>query len=209
MEIKSRPEYDNRSYDKLQVEIKTIAKRAIERCNKTRVAIDIGGHLGFASNYYSKHFEKVHTFEPLFYKHTKINLDHLDNVEVYSHGLGKEEKIERIWIAQHNIGGSSMVSHPLRERKWMHKAQHKDVKVLPLDSFNFTNVDFIKIDVESYEYEVLKGAENTIKMNKPIIAIEILKTYQPNYKKIVKYIHKLGYKADSKFNDDIIFKYGI
>ena len=33
-----------------------------------------------------------------------------------------------------------------------------EVEIKRLDSFNFKRVDFIKIDVEGYELEVLKGA---------------------------------------------------
>ena len=40
-----------------------------------------------------------------------------------------------------------------------------------LDSFGFKRVDFIKIDVEGYELEVLKGGEYTITSCKPIIFI--------------------------------------
>jgi FkbM family methyltransferase len=42
-----------------------------------------------------------------------------------------------------------------------------------LDSFELDNVVFIKIDVEGAELLVLKGAEETIKRNKPVMLIEI------------------------------------
>jgi FkbM family methyltransferase len=142
----------------------------------------------------------------LWYEHTIINLEHLSNVKVHPLGLGEEEKTEKIWIAEHNIGGSSMVPHEKRMNKWMRNANFKEVKVVTLDSFNLTNVDFIKIDVESYEYEVLKGEKNTIETNKPIIGIELLQSYQPNYKEIVKYIESLGYRAIEKMSNDVIFK---
>jgi len=206
MEIKSKPKYDNFNYSKMRKEINALCSTSILNCSEKRVAIDIGGHLGVASEFLSHCFEKVHTFEPLWYEHTIINLEHLTNVEVHPIGLGEKEKTEKIWIAEHNIGGSSMVPHPLRERKWMHKAKHKEVKVVPLDSFNFTNVDFMKIDVESYEYEVLKGAKNTIETNRPIIGIELLQSYQSNYKEIIKYIESFGYQPIEKLGEDVIFK---
>jgi FkbM family methyltransferase len=41
-----------------------------------------------------------------------------------------------------------------------------------LDSYNFEDVDIIKIDVEGYELLILEGASDTIKRNRPIIQIE-------------------------------------
>ena len=43
----------------------------------------------------------------------------------------------------------------------------------PLDDYNFTDVDIIKIDVEGHEHSVLLGAKQTILQNKPLIQIEI------------------------------------
>ncbi len=42
-----------------------------------------------------------------------------------------------------------------------------------LDSFKLDNVGFIKIDVEGAQLLVLKGAEETIKRNKPVMLIEM------------------------------------
>jgi FkbM family methyltransferase len=41
--------------------------------------------------------------------------------------------------------------------------------------------DFIKIDVEGYEYKVLQGAKNTLRSSKPILFIEIAKTFNDRH----------------------------
>ncbi len=41
-----------------------------------------------------------------------------------------------------------------------------------LDSYNFEDVDVIKIDVEGYELLVLEGADQTIANNRPIVQVE-------------------------------------
>lgn len=48
------------------------------------------------------------------------------------------------------------------------------VELRTLDSFGFTDVDIIKIDVEGHEFEVLHGAEKTIMDNLPVLQLEML-----------------------------------
>ena len=48
------------------------------------------------------------------------------------------------------------------------------VELRTLDSFGFENVSLIKIDVEQHENQVLAGAANLIRANKPVILLEIL-----------------------------------
>lgn len=47
------------------------------------------------------------------------------------------------------------------------------VEARTIDSFSFTNVSLIKIDVEGHQLPVLEGAERTIRANHPVIIIEI------------------------------------
>ena len=41
-----------------------------------------------------------------------------------------------------------------------------------LDDYEYNNVDFIKIDVEGFENQVILGAKETLIRNKPIIIVE-------------------------------------
>ena len=54
--------------------------------------------------------------------------------------------------------------------------QRVQVPQLTLDSYNFAEVDVIKIDVEGYELQVLDGSVNTIAQNRPIVQIECVET---------------------------------
>jgi hypothetical protein len=49
-----------------------------------------------------------------------------------------------------------------------------EVEVRKLDDFGFTNVHFIKADVEGSEREVLDGARATIARDRPVILLELL-----------------------------------
>ena len=43
---------------------------------------------------------------------------------------------------------------------------------MPLDKFNFIDIDFIKIDVDSHEGFLLQGATTFFKNNSPVVLIE-------------------------------------
>ena len=51
------------------------------------------------------------------------------------------------------------------------KIEKITVEIKTLDSFQL-KPEFIKIDVEGFEYQVLLGSEETIKKNRPILLIE-------------------------------------
>ena len=47
------------------------------------------------------------------------------------------------------------------------------VPIHRLDDYNFIDVSFIKIDVEGYESEVIRGGRETILREKPVLLVEI------------------------------------
>lgn len=60
------------------------------------------------------------------------------------------------------------------------------VPQITLDSLSLKRIDFIKIDVEGMEEEVLTGSSKSIKQHKPILFIEIIKSNKDNLHKFVK-----------------------
>ena len=75
------------------------------------------------------------------------------------------------------------------------------VECIALDDFvlkqNINKINFIKIDVEGNEHNVIYGATKTIKKFKPIILIEIeQRVHDFDIKEIFSYILKLGYKIN-------------
>ena len=80
-----------------------------------------------------------------------------------------------------------------------------EVETRTLDSYEFDQLDFIKMDVEWFETRVLQGAENTIRKHKPILYIEVsdaeaftfMKNLDLNYR--ILYSHGVNrlYKVDT------------
>jgi len=141
----------------------------IDRCfyhikNRKHTAIDVGGHCGFWSFYLGGNFKKVYAFEPveIFRECFKKNIPH-GNVELLPVALGNENSFVSMNIEFENTG-KTHVSNKLDDLN--------KVELKKLDDYELTNVDFIKIDVEGYENQVVLGAKETLLKNKPIIIIE-------------------------------------
>ncbi len=78
-----------------------------------------------------------------------------------------------------------------------------EVKVEALDDFvsqsSLERLDFIKIDVEGMEFEVIKGGLKTIAQYRPILYYETLESFRVNrgfdiYNQIFKLLQDLGYR---------------
>ncbi len=97
-----------------------------------------------------------------------IELNAVGNIDVYQKALGSAPDSTFIYDdPDDNREGASMI----------HGKQGSGgypVEVIALDSvIGESKVDLIKIDVEGFEPEVLKGAENCIKRHHPTLIIEI------------------------------------
>ena len=81
-----------------------------------------------------------------------------------------------------------------------------ECSVNSLDSYNFDDVSFIKLDVEGHEFEVLKGAQNTIKKSKPVCMVECHYRTDPSIKQeIFKFFYGLNYYVFDIRRHDVIF----
>ncbi len=174
------------------------------------IAIDLGAHIGIHTLSMARKVGpkgKVIAFEPqnkifreLFYN---MRLNQLPGEVILLHNaVGEEEK----WIQMspadpYNEGGTSVGEGG--DSAWM----------VTLDSLNLSNVSFIKMDVESYELQVLRGARKTLLRNKPAIVFEILggvdldncsPEMQSRYQEIVDFLTSLGYSVSRIYGNDFV-----
>jgi len=66
------------------------------------------------------------------------------------------------------------------------------VPVLTLDTMKLGRVDFLKIDVEGMEHQVLQGGNRWIREHRPVIAVEADR--EPTNKKVIPWLRGLGYR---------------
>jgi FkbM family methyltransferase len=120
-----------------------------------------------------------------------IELNKLSNVTAYNYAVGRTEGQMCI--------SSSMNSNVLRT------SSGDKVKMVCLDRFKDENPNFLKIDVEGYEAEVLKGAQGVLD-TKPKIEVEVhtefLAKYNTSTQEILDLIRAKGYEIWIKWTPE-------
>jgi FkbM family methyltransferase len=159
----------------------------INKYNKFELLIDIGAHKGESIELFSKNFiiKKIISFEasPINFKYLKkkINKKKYNNTEIVleNTALGAENKI--IEFNQFNESSSSTIKEIDKESKYYKRKfklinflnnketyQKIKIKISKLKDYikknNIKKIDFMKIDTEGYEFEILLGLENKIKL---------------------------------------------
>lgn len=173
--------------------------KAIKSVKSKRTAIDLGANLGIMSYRMCNDFRHVHAFEPLFCDHLKENVKK-DNITFYPYAVGEKEKTVTMRVGQYHSGGSNVVKTPSSKSE----KYATEVRCVTVDSFDILDVDFIKIDVEDYEWYALLGCEKTIKKYNPTILME-LKRDNTHYKSIRNFMKELGYSGEYVGELDCLF----
>jgi FkbM family methyltransferase len=118
-------------------------------------ALDIGARDGEYARYLQNYFAKTYCFDPRNRANFAYNVD-LTKTTHFTCALGDERgKIPM-------FGGTHDPAH----------GKPHVVQCLRLDDFGFTDVSYMKIDVEGFEKKVLMGGEKLIRRDRPLIVIE-------------------------------------
>lgn len=149
---------------------------AIFKDNQASYAIDVGANIGNHTIAFSKLFSRVVAIEPLssiLPIRYSLDLSGAKNVQLVEAALGSSENVTYINVAANlGGGGSTAIDSLARSSK---ERVRVDVKVgddLLEDIIKDGAVDFIKIDVEGMEADVISGLNRTIKKYSPILAFE-------------------------------------
>ena len=175
-------------------------------CSKTKIFLDIGANCGTYTVSLASHCSEVYSFEPqrsTYYALCgSVYLSGLSNVECIRCGLGSDEQSgpNKLCIKTSDDGNGSHSS--LFTDKFT--IREEDIEIRTLDSFNFKDVGFIKMDVEANELNVLKGAKKTIiENNYPHILFE--SNFKHQSITITKLLAEYGYKHVYKTHDPYLF----
>lgn len=132
------------------------------------VIFDIGANIGQSCAYFRQNFpdSKIFSFEPIPSTFEKLlrfveKLPKNEKIHCYDLGMGFAEGSFEIFLKENSVLNSLSNNLPLQTTE-----PPVEIKITTLDKFlksqNLNKVDILKIDVEGYEIEVLKGAEELL-----------------------------------------------
>lgn len=187
-------EYEKKRMDQLHYFSKKI---------NSKILIDIGANIGFYSILFSDRFERVYSFEPneRNFKVLRKNIGNnkLKNIQVFNFGLGENEEV---LIGNSNTKGELFQTSGFAISKDNKKGERVIIKKGD-DFLQFKNKTLtIKIDVEGFEFFVLKGLKSTLINNWCILQIEI---WEKNNDEVHQFLKLLGYKMISSIDGDTYF----
>jgi FkbM family methyltransferase len=135
--------------------------------------VDVGANIGAHTVYFSKAVGargRVFAFEPQRVLHQilcgNIALNACTNVTAVHAGLGAESGSVAVPAIDYALGGN-FGGMALGERK-----SGEPVPLHTLDSYSLVSCDFVKIDVEGMERDVLEGAKSVLAEHRPILYVE-------------------------------------
>lgn len=172
-----------------------------------RTIIDVGANIGMNTIEYATWAKEVHSFEPtpqtysMLERTVKLAEGQTDargwypegdgfadatmtgKINLYDVALSSEPGTSEIIIKKDNAGHNYLdnLHLPTRTgqiRKRPTAPPTQTVQLKTLDSYNFEDVDIIKVDVEGHEFDVVLGAEQTILKYQPVVQLEMVE-HQP------------------------------
>jgi FkbM family methyltransferase len=158
----------------------------------------------------------------------KLNTKGHDNITYQNEGLGAEDCLSVLKQSVKNCGNSYVI--PTKNLEFIEEPKNGEcvkiiwkregapdkiveattIQIRSIDSYNFDNIDLIKIDTQGHELPIIKGAIKTIKRCKPWLCFELgdKKHGVLGYtdKEMIKFVSKQGYKIEIRTNTDCIMR---
>lgn len=191
-----------KEYGCWEKEMGNVFKKYIQ---KGDTVLDIGANIGYHSLYCAallNNTGKVYSFEPIprlaKQLESSVKINNFSNIQICNFGLAESDQDKKVlYLRDENIGGSSLFRYENIEL--VKVMGTTEVALKKLDNFlPHEKVSLIKIDVEGYEYEALRGAHELLSKCHPYILMEyspIFYTQENDHKALdlVVYLEEIGY----------------
>ena len=175
------------------------------------VIVDIGANLG----YFSKNFArltpkgKVICIEPIpkFYQVLKHFLAKYKHVELHNVAFGLEEGHITMALPQSNGMIRTGLPHIITNQRESELHPTQEVQIVKGSALllHLDRLDYIKCDIEGYEWNVFQEIRTALERFKPYLQIEIS---SDNSDKLIPYLKSLGYTQFGLFRNKFISEDG-
>lgn len=169
--------------------------------------LDIGASDGVSINFFNSKLNlgKVIAVEPTNDYTKKLKKIKIKNLKVYNFGLSNKNETKEVYVPEYNFLNNKirLIPYIYYDKFHLEKVIKKNfflcksLKIVKIflklrKNINIkSRIDIIKLDVNGYEYEIIKSLKRIIKKDKPIIFVEELKKIYA----INKYLKTFGYKC--------------
>lgn len=162
-----------------------------DRMPADAVILDVGANTGNHAIFFSLFMDakRVTLFEPnplcIAFLREALEANDIDNVDISLLGIGLG--------AADGMFAASLPQNQTLGGVHLKPSSAGDIQVRRLDDVVSGPVDFIKIDVEKMEIDVLAGAMETIRRERPLICIEVM---DENLEGFQSFLQEARYKID-------------
>jgi len=140
----------------------------------TNIIFDIGANYGQTVDKFLLTEKKLffYIFEPhkKYFLFLKKKFKTLQNIKIFNVGVGKKTESKYFYSTK-----NKKHQYAYSFNKATYLENKKKVKIISLDDnfLKLKKINFLKIDVEGLEYEVLCGSQKILKKNQPFLFLEV------------------------------------
>jgi len=182
---------------------------------------DVGAHFGYFTMLASRIVGadgQVHAFEPTKSTYKILSLNSRHNKHIYLNNLAVWSEVGVMTF--NDYGEKYSAFNSFCQARLDKKTREEcvpikyEIQMVSLDHYNYKNhlkPDFVKIDAESAEYNILLGMDRTIREIRPIITIEVGDMDLPNVvpsRELVTFLMKKRYEP-YEFNGQSIVRHKV
>lgn len=170
------------------------------------VVIEAGSHIGTETVKLSKVCKHVYAFEPMPMSYDilcqNLELNDCNNVTIFKKGLSDKPGRTKVSCVYNDNPGATQL-HGGEDASNFNEVI--EIELVTIDDLCLDQLDYIKMDVESYEHLVIEGGINTIKKHRPIIILEYWKHNKTPIQDKFKMLIDLGYRYEHIYLYDYLF----